>query len=106
MRGFKRPPVIYFFWVLSPFLLLIKAILARVAGLSCQFSHITQSNLALTVDSTKTDNVLSFLYVFQPVSNSSVNSKLSESDINLSGKEFLQRHLQRSTMDLFESHGN
>ena len=106
MRSFERPPVRYFFRVLSPFLLLIKAVFARIASLSRQFSHITQSNLALTVDSTNTDNVLPFLYVFQSVSNSSVNSKLSESDINLSGKIFLQRNFQRSTMGLVESHGN
>ena len=92
MRSFRGLSAIYFFWVLSPFLLLIKAIFARVAGLSRQFSHITQPNLAPTVDSTETDDVMSFLYVFQCVCNGLIKSTIGQSDTNLNDKDLLAEH--------------
>ena len=90
MRSFRGLSVIYFFAALGPFLLLLETIFARVAGLSLQFSHIIQSNLMPTVDSTKTDDVMSFTFVFQCVSNNSINCTLSQLDTNLNGKGFLQ----------------
>ena len=90
MRRFRGLSVIFFFGALSPYLLLLEAIFARVAGLSLQFSHIIQSNLTPTVDFTKTDDVMSFAFVFQCVSNTSISRTLSQSDTNLNGKRFLQ----------------
>ena len=92
MRSFRDLSAKYFLWVLSPLLLLIKTIFVRGASLSHQFSHITQSNLAPTVDSKETDDVMSYLYVFQCFSNISINSTISQSDTNLSGKGFLAEH--------------
>jgi len=90
MRSYRGQSVICLFGVLSPFLLLLEAITARLAGLSLQFSHIIQSNLMPTVDSTKTDDVMSFTFVFQCVSNNSINCTRSQSDTKLNGKGFLQ----------------
>jgi hypothetical protein len=90
MRRFRGLFVIYFYGTLSPYLLLLEAICARVADLSLRFSPIIQSNLAPTVDSTNSDDVMSFAFVCQFVSNRSNNCRLSPSDTNLNGKGFLQ----------------
>ena len=73
MRSVRAIAVINFVRVLNPFLLLIKAIPALGATLSGQYSHITQTNLAPSVDSTRMDDLVSFLYVFQCVSDGSID---------------------------------
>ena len=90
MRRFRGLFVKYFFGTLSPYLLLLEAIYACVADLSLQFSPIIQSNLTPTVDSTNSDDVMSFAFVCQCVSNRSINCRLGPSDTNLNGKGFLQ----------------
>ena len=90
MRRFRGLFVIYFYGTLNSYLLLLEAIYVRVADLSLQFSPIIQSNLTPTVDSTNSDDVMSFTSVCQYVSNRSINCRLSSSDRHLKGKGFIQ----------------
>jgi len=88
MRCSRGKSLTFLFGVLSPFLLLIKAISAHSAGLSQQLAHIIQSNLAPTFNTTKMYDIVSFTFMFPFMGNSSINFALGKSDKNLAARVY------------------